>query len=73
MTTPLPPGSTRRTDWLRCSGNPCTCPKPEPEWSAEDAVTALLSLVAVYETKPPAHRAIPTYLVREYITGERAK
>jgi hypothetical protein len=33
----------------------------------------LLALVAVYEAKPPAHRAIPAYLVREYITGERAK
>ena len=73
MTTPLPPGSTRRTDWLRCSGDPCTCPKPEPERTAEDILGDLLALVAVYEAKAPAHRMIPAYIVREFITGERAK
>jgi hypothetical protein len=67
---PLPPGRVR--PWYACNGSPCTCPKPEPTWSAEEAIAALLALVAVYETKQPAHRYIPAYVVREFITGERA-
>jgi hypothetical protein len=58
--------------WLHCNGDPCICSKPEPTWSAEEALTALLALVAVYEVKAPAHRYIPAYLIREFITGERA-
>jgi hypothetical protein len=46
---------------------------PEPERTAEDILADLLALVAVYETKAPAHRLIPAYIVREFITGERAK
>jgi len=69
--TPLPPGSTRRTDWLRCNGSPCTCPKPEPERTAEDILGDLLALVAVYEAKQVAHRWIRPSEIRFLIENGR--
>jgi hypothetical protein len=65
---PLPPGRTRRTDWLRCSGDPCVCDKPgQAAATAEQTVADLLALVAVFEAKEPAWRHIPTRLIRALI------
>lgn len=64
MTAPVP---------YECGTVPCTCPAPEPEWTAEDAVAALTALCGVYEAKQPAHRFVPVYLIREALTGVRER
>jgi hypothetical protein len=74
MSAPLPPGHTRRTDWLRCSGDPCVCDKPgQAAATAEQTVADLLALCGVYEQKPIAYQWIRPSVIRSIIESGGAE